>query len=53
MKKVSYFIIPEIFLLGHETAALLPHPFCFFHYGWWNLWYSAFVNPILLMILMG
>ncbi|MEK4279436.1 MULTISPECIES: hypothetical protein [unclassified Cytobacillus] len=53
MKKVGYFIIWEIFLLSYEAATLLPHPFGFFHYGWWNLWYSAFVNPILLMILMG
>ncbi|MBN8202192.1 hypothetical protein [Bacillus sp. NTK034] len=53
MKKVSYFLIWEIFLLTYESIAMLPHPFGFFHYGWWSIWYSAIVNPILLTILIG
>ncbi|RBP92935.1 hypothetical protein DFO70_10664 [Cytobacillus firmus] len=52
-KKVRYFIIWELFLLSYEAAAMLPHPFGFFHYGWWSIWHSAIVNPILLTILIG
>ncbi len=32
---------------------LLPEPWGFFHYGWWTLWHSAILNPILLIILLG
>ncbi|WP_370224258.1 hypothetical protein [Cytobacillus sp.] len=53
MKKVRYLLIWEIFLLTYEAIAMLPHPFGFFHYGWWSIWYSAIVNPILLTILIG
>ncbi|MCH1624066.1 hypothetical protein [Fredinandcohnia quinoae] len=50
--KIGYFLIWEIFLLGYETLALSPHPFGYFHYGWWNVWHSAVVNPVLLIIVL-
>lgn len=51
-KKVRYFVYWEIVLLGYELMTLLPQPWGFFHYGWWNLGYSAMLNPILLIILV-
>jgi hypothetical protein len=32
---------------------LLPEPWGYFYYGWWNLWHSAILNPVLLLILLG
>lgn len=51
--KIIYIFIWEIFLLSYEVATMLPQPYGFFHYGWWNLWHSAVVNPFLLTILIA
>jgi hypothetical protein len=51
--KIHYFILWEIGTLLYEVITLLPEPWGYFRYGWWNLWYSAIVNPILLLILLG
>lgn len=32
---------------------LLPEPWGYFHYGWWNFWYSVVINSLLLLILWG
>ncbi|MFC0273415.1 hypothetical protein ACFFIX_18605 [Metabacillus herbersteinensis] len=53
IKKLQYFVIWEILLLIYEVVSQIPHPFGFFHYGWWKLWYSVLLNPILLIILLG
>ncbi|MGM0903049.1 MAG: hypothetical protein ACQEXB_18370 [Bacillota bacterium] len=53
LKQLAYFGIWEIALLSYEFIALLPEPWGYFHYGWWSLWHSALVNPILLVILLG
>ena len=37
--------------LGYEFLALLPEPWGYFHYGWWNIGYSIILNPILLILL--
>lgn len=54
-KKVSnhikYFIGWGFVLLVYELLTLLPEPWGYFHYGWWNILYSAVVNPLLLLIL--
>ncbi|WP_085524308.1 hypothetical protein [Tuberibacillus sp. Marseille-P3662] len=52
LKKVRYLILWEIALLTYESITLLPSPWGYFHYGWWNMWHSVFVNPILLIILL-
>ncbi len=52
MKQALYIICWTIPLLMYETLALLPAPWGYFHYGWWKLWYSAIVDPILLVILV-
>lgn len=40
-------------ILMYERATLLPAPWGYFHYGWWKIWYSALIDPILLYILLG
>ncbi|MEH7419459.1 hypothetical protein V7266_29965 [Neobacillus drentensis] len=52
-KKIVYFAGWEIVLLLYETVTLLPEPWGYFHYGWWTLWHSLMINPILLFILLG
>jgi len=52
LKQIRYFFLWEIALLTYEVITLLPQPFGYFHYGWWNLGYSAMLNPILLLILL-
>ncbi|GKU82998.1 hypothetical protein [Niallia sp. NCCP-28] len=51
-KKIVYFFYWEIFMVGYELLTLLPEPWGYFHYGWWNWWYSALCNPVLLSILL-
>jgi hypothetical protein len=51
-KQIRYFAFWEVILLGYELITLLPYPWGYFHYGWWNLWISAVINPILLLILL-
>ena len=52
-KQILYFIVWEAGLLFYEWLTLSPAPWGYFHYGWWSLWHSLFMNPILLLILMG
>ena len=52
-KKLAYVGIWEILLLTYEFLTLMPEPWGYFHYGWWSMWHSAFVNPILLITLLG
>ena len=53
LKKIAYLGIWEVFLLCYEFITLFPEPWGFFHYGWWSIWHSAFINPFLLMSLLG
>lgn len=52
LKGIFYVGVWELILLCYELITLLPEPWGFLHYGWWELWYSAFINPILLFILL-
>ncbi|MBT2757974.1 hypothetical protein J7E71_19060 [Mesobacillus foraminis] len=52
LKQLHYVIIWELFLLGYELLTLLPEPFGYFTYGWWHIWVSAFLNPLLLGVLL-
>ncbi|MED4228265.1 CBO0543 family protein [Neobacillus cucumis] len=52
-KKILYIAVWEILLLLYESIALLPEPWGFFYYGWWTIWHSIIINPILLLILVG
>ncbi|MFD0825877.1 hypothetical protein ACT8ZR_09380 [Neobacillus sp. M.A.Huq-85] len=53
IKKVIFFIVFLIGMLIYEVIALLPEPWGYFHFGWWNLGYSVILDPILLLILLG
>lgn len=50
--KIRYMFYWEIFLLAYELTTLLPKPWGYFHYGWWNIGYSVLLNPILLILLL-
>ncbi|MFS0661677.1 hypothetical protein AB1L07_22895 [Niallia alba] len=51
-EKVLYFLYWEIFIVAYEVITLLPEPWGYFNYGWWNLELSILVDPILLFILL-
>lgn len=51
--KGCYFIFWMVAILLYEMITLLPEPWGYFHYGWWNLWYSAIIDPVLLLIALG
>lgn len=53
LKRGSYLVGWVIFILMYEYAALLPQPWGYFHYGWWNVYYSIVCDPILFLILLG
>jgi hypothetical protein len=52
VRRIRYFLYWTIACLIYELLTLLPKPWGYFHYGWWNLWYSALLDPILLFILL-
>lgn len=52
-KQSIYLTIFVITILIYELIALLPHPWGYFHYGWWKLWHAAILDPILLLTLLG
>ncbi|HHY74965.1 MAG TPA: hypothetical protein GX497_17390 [Bacillus bacterium] len=51
-KKFLYILFWEMSLLLYEFVTMLPEPWGYFHYGWWNIWISAAINPILLLSLV-
>jgi hypothetical protein len=51
-KKIVYFVAFVICILIYELVTLLPEPWGYFHYGWWNLMHSAILDPILFIILL-
>nr|WP_246586567.1 hypothetical protein [Cytobacillus gottheilii] len=52
IKQFSYIFIWVISILVYEAITLLPQPWGFFHYGWWTIWHTAVIDPILLLILL-
>ncbi|MFE8700809.1 hypothetical protein ACFYKX_09300 [Cytobacillus sp. FJAT-54145] len=52
LKKALYYLYWLIFIVIYEVVALLPEPWGYFHYGWWKLWYSILIDPILLISLV-
>jgi hypothetical protein len=52
-KRFFYFIFWVIGILIYELIACLPKPWGYFHYGWWKIWHSAIIDPILFLILLG
>lgn len=50
--RILYVAIWVVAITLYEAIALLPEPWGYFYHGWWNLWYSAIVNPLLLCIVL-
>ncbi|MBM6616679.1 hypothetical protein [Bacillus suaedaesalsae] len=53
VKKILYLVFFIIAILMYELLTLLPEPWGYFNYGWWSIWHSVVVNPILLLLLLG
>ncbi|GAM13142.1 hypothetical protein [Mesobacillus selenatarsenatis] len=53
LKKFLFLLFYEFLILLYELITLLPQPWGYFHYGWWKIWHSAMVDPILLISLLG
>lgn len=51
-KQILYSTIWVVVILIYELLTLLPEPWGYFYYGWWNIWHSAVADPILLFILL-
>nr|WP_240338351.1 hypothetical protein [Peribacillus alkalitolerans] len=51
-QKIFYYFCWTVALLLYEFITLLPEPLGYFHYGWWKMWHSALLDPILLLILV-
>lgn len=52
MKRLIFIVIWVISILIYECITLLPEPWGYFRYGWWSIWHSAIMDPILLFILL-
>ncbi|MCM2535005.1 hypothetical protein NDK43_25025 [Neobacillus pocheonensis] len=52
-KQFAYLVTFVLAIVIYEAIAKLPNPWGYFHNGWWTLGYSAIVDPILLLILLG
>jgi hypothetical protein len=53
LRKVGFFIVFVIIILLYELITTLPEPWGYFHFGWWSIWHSAILDPILLLILLA
>lgn len=51
-KQTIYITGYHVFVLIYELFTLLPEPWGYFRYGWWNIWYSIVLNPFLFVILL-
>ncbi|MCM3571318.1 hypothetical protein [Neobacillus mesonae] len=51
-KRLLYIIYWVIAITLYEAVTMLPEPWGYFNHGWWKLWYSAIVNPLLLLIVL-
>ncbi|MDG5789265.1 hypothetical protein QA612_17535 [Evansella sp. AB-P1] len=52
-KHIQYITIWVLAILIYELIALLPHPWGYFHYGWWKFTYSILFDPILFLTILG
>lgn len=52
LKQIRYIFFWVMAILSYELLTLLPEPWGYFHYGWWSIWYSAIIDPILFIILL-
>lgn len=52
-KQIIYIVLFVVAIILYEALTLLPEPWGYFNNGWWKLWYSAILDPFLLLILLG
>lgn len=52
LKRFIYIVCWSILVTIYEAITLLPEPWGYFNYGWWNLGFSAICYPILLLSLL-
>lgn len=52
-KMAQFFFFFTLIIVIYELITLLPEPWGYFHYGWWSIWHSVVIDPILLLILLG
>lgn len=52
LRKCYYYLVWWVIIVLYEVVTLLPEPWGYFRYGWWDLWYSILIDPILLLILV-
>ncbi|WLR57475.1 hypothetical protein LC048_11825 [Mesobacillus subterraneus] len=53
LNKILFLLFFVVLILIYELITLLPEPWGYFHYGWWQIWYSAIVDPVILLCLLG
>ncbi|MDF1508607.1 hypothetical protein PZE06_10440 [Robertmurraya sp. DFI.2.37] len=53
VEQVRYIFLWTVAILCYEALTLLPEPWGYFYNGWWTLWHSAAVDPILFFILLA
>nr|WP_240546243.1 hypothetical protein [Paenibacillus artemisiicola] len=51
--QVIYLLLLDVCLGLYELVTLLPRPWGYFNYGWWTIWHSLMINPILILILVS
>ncbi|GAA0428827.1 hypothetical protein GCM10008983_01460 [Lentibacillus halophilus] len=51
-KRILYILCWVVVITFYEAITLLPEPWGYFNHGWWHLWYSALVNPFLLVTVL-
>ncbi|MCO7126494.1 hypothetical protein NIE88_12025 [Sporolactobacillus shoreicorticis] len=49
-KRLLYILVWDLAITAYERIALLPQPWGYFNYGWWQISYSFLVYPFLLWI---
>ncbi|MFC4812866.1 hypothetical protein [Paenibacillus sp. GCM10023250] len=50
--KAGYLAAWSAAILAYELLTMLPEPWGYFHYGWWNIGYSAVADPLLFLVLL-
>ncbi|MBO7743371.1 hypothetical protein I8J29_04140 [Paenibacillus sp. MWE-103] len=51
--QVFYLLAWDVVVGLYELVTLLPRPWGYFSYGWWTIWHSLIINPILMLILLA
>lgn len=52
LRQFFYFFSWVTAIVFYEKLTLLPPPIGYFDYGWWTIWHSVLINPLLLFILL-